>query len=64
MLKPLCPLRPKSLFSYKFESEESIGPVEFDEMYKAARTSSATGFVKVYAHSVSDYAVRDRKSVV
>ena len=27
-------------------------------MYQAARIASATGFVKVYAHSVSDYALR------
>ena len=46
------------MFSFDFEAQASDAPVEFDEMYQAARAALGSEFVKVYAHSVSDHAAR------
>ena len=51
-------LRPKSLFSFDFEVQASDVPVEFSEMFMAARKALGAEFVKVYAHSVTDHAKR------
>ena len=46
------------MFTFDFEVQASDTPVEFNEMFQAARAALGTEFVKVYAHSVTDHQLR------
>ena len=55
---PLPVHRSKSLFTYDFGDLCSTDAVDFNTMFRAARDASGASFVKVWAHNVSDIAVR------
>ena len=52
-------LRPTSWFTYDFgEPHSSDDPVDFNDMYQAARSAAGVAIVKLYAHNVADSSVR------